>query len=85
MRALLPLARGTLASIESSGVAAGMPGPVSRGDVQTVYKHVDALTALDPAALQLYQALCERTVRLALERGAFDAATGERFRAALRG
>ena len=85
VRALLPLARGTLASIESSGVAAGMPGPVSRGDVQTVHKHVDALTAFDPEALQLYRALCERTVRLALERGAFDAATAKRFRAALRG
>ena len=85
VRALLPLARGTLASIESSGVAAGMPGPVSRGDVQTVHKHVDALTALDAEALQLYRALCERTVRLAVERGAFDAATAERFRAALRG
>ena len=84
VRALLPMARGTLASIETAGVAAGMPGPVSRGDVQTVHKHVDALAALDAETLHLYRALCERTVRLALERGAFDEATAGRFRAALR-
>ncbi len=83
VRALLPMARGTLASIESAGVAAGMPGPVSRGDVKTVHKHVDALAALAPETLQLYRALCERSVRLALQRGAFDEATAERFRAAL--
>ena len=85
VRALLPMARGTLASIESAGVAAGMPGPVSRGDVDTVHKHVEALGNLDAEVLDFYRALCERTVRLAIEHGAFDAATATRFRAALRG
>ncbi len=85
VRAMLPLARGTLASIASAGVAEGMPGPVSRGDLETVHAHVDALAALAPETLQLYRALCERTVRLALERGAFDEATADRFRDALRG
>ena len=85
VRALLPMARGTLASIESAGVAHGMPGPVSRGDVKTVHAHLDALAALPPETLRFYRALCERTVRLALERGAFDEATAGRFREALRG
>jgi predicted short-subunit dehydrogenase-like oxidoreductase (DUF2520 family) len=83
--ALLPMARGTLASIESVGVAAGMPGPVSRGDVKTVQKHVQALAALDGELLDLYRPLCERTVRLALERGAFGDEVAARFRAALQG
>ena len=34
VRALLPMARGTLASIESAGIAGGMPGPGSRGEVE---------------------------------------------------
>ena len=85
VRALLPMARGTLASIESTGVADGMPGPVSRGDVQTVHRHVDALAELTPRTLQLYRELCERTIGLAIERGAYDDVTAGRFRAALRG
>ena len=83
VRALLPLARGTLASIESAGIAGGMPGPVSRGDVESVAKHVAALAVLGVDTLGLYRQLCERTVRLAVEGGAIDAAVAARFREVL--
>ena len=79
VRALLPMARGTLASIESAGIAGGMPGPVSRGDVDSVAKHVAALAVLDVDTLGLYRQLCERTVPLAVERGAIDAELAARF------
>ena len=85
VRALLPLARGTLAAIEAAGIAGGMPGPVSRGDVSSIGKHLAALDALGgPQHLALYRALCARTVAIA-ERGrritpeaaqAFDALLG---------
>lgn len=55
LRALLPLARGTLASIEQLGVARGMPGPASRGDVGSIEKHVAALGAVDADMLRLYR------------------------------
>jgi predicted short-subunit dehydrogenase-like oxidoreductase (DUF2520 family) len=83
VRALLPLARGTLASIERAGVAAGMPGPVSRGDVETIAKHVAALESLDPHVVAFYRTLCASTIPLALECGAIDAQTAERIRAIL--
>lgn len=67
VHALMPLVRGTLASIEQVGLAQGMPGPVSRGDVASVAKHVDALAAFDPATLGLYREMCNRTVTIALE------------------
>ena len=85
VRALLPMARGTLAAIESAGIAAGMPGPVSRGDVQTVAKHVAALAELDAATNESYRLLCGRTVALALARGAIDEAKAERLRELLSG
>lgn len=78
--ALLPLARGTLDAIESAGIARGMPGPVSRGDVSTVAKHVAAMTQLGELLLSSYRLLCDRTVPLALARGGIDAATAERLR-----
>jgi len=69
IRALLPLLRGTADSIERSGPALGMAGPVSRGDVGTVEKHLRALAALDAGLVDLYCRLALRTVALGIERG----------------
>lgn len=83
-RALLPLARGTLAAIERAGIAGGMPGPVSRGDVHTVAQHAQALAGCEGDTLDSYRLLCRRTVQLALQRGAIDGVTAAKVRAMLR-
>jgi predicted short-subunit dehydrogenase-like oxidoreductase (DUF2520 family) len=74
-QALLPLARGTLAAIEAVGIADGMPGPVSRGDLKTVAQHLASFDPTDAAGLAAYRLLCARTVDLVEQRGALDAAT----------
>ena len=84
VRALLPLARGTLASIESAGLADGMPGPVSRGDVGSIEKHVAALSPLGPEVMEFYRVVCDRTIPLGMRRGAIDDAAAQRLRAILR-
>ena len=85
VRALLPLARGTLASIESAGIAGGMPGPVSRGDIGSIAKHVAALSPLGPEVMEFYRVLCDRTIPLGMRRGAIDPQAAARLRAVLRG
>ena len=85
VQALLPMMRGTLASIAQAGLAAGMPGPVSRGDVASVRKHVQAIKSLDARRLVLYRELCDRTVQLALAGGRIDEATAARVRDVLAG
>lgn len=80
VRALLPLARGTLASIEAAGLANGMPGPVSRGDVGSIEKHVAALTPLGPDVIEFYRVVCARTIPLGMQRGAIDEAAAARLR-----
>ncbi len=75
--ALLPLLRGTLESLARSGVAAGMPGPVSRGDAGTVRLHRQALQAVDPDMRDLYDRLCRRGLALARQAGRLDAAGAE--------
>jgi predicted short-subunit dehydrogenase-like oxidoreductase (DUF2520 family) len=80
VRALLPLAKGTLASIESAGLADGMPGPVSRGDVGSIEKHVAALAPLGPEVMEFYRVVCDRTIPLGVQRGAIDAAAATRLR-----
>ena len=84
VRALLPLARGTLASIDSAGIAQGMPGPVSRGDVSSIEKHVAALSPLGPEVMEFYRVVCERTIPLGMQRGAIDEAAAVRLREILR-
>ena len=83
LKALLPLAQGTLASIASAGIAGGMPGPVSRGDVGSVEKHLAALSALGEGRLSFYRRLCASTVPLALAHGAIDATLAQRILAVL--
>ena len=80
VRALLPLARGTLESIASAGVAGGMPGPVSRGDVGSIEKHVKALTPLGPEVMEFYRMVCDRTIPLGVQSGAIDEAAAARLR-----
>lgn len=81
VRALLPLARGTLAAIESAGIAGGMPGPVSRGDVASIDKHLHALSALDDERLlALYRALCACTVEIAQRGDRITPATAAAFK-----
>ena len=83
VRALLPLARGTLASIESAGIADGMPGPVSRGDIGSIEKHVAALSPLGPEVMEFYRVVCDRTIPLGTRRGAIDATAAARLRGIL--
>ena len=80
VRALLPLARGTLASIDSAGIAQGMPGPVSRGDISSIEKHVAALSPLGPEVMEFYRVVCDRTIPLGMQRGAIDEAAAVRLR-----
>ncbi|MBO9641709.1 MAG: DUF2520 domain-containing protein [Pseudacidovorax sp.] len=83
LKAMLPMAQGTLASIEAAGVARGMPGPVSRGDVASVTKHVQSLSSMPVEMQAFYRVLCSSTVRIAEGAGVIDAPTARRFGDAL--
>jgi len=77
--ALRPLVRGTLENIDRDGPPAALTGPVLRGDVATIARHLEALTADDAI---LYRALGRAALELAQKRG-MDDATAERVAAAL--
>lgn len=62
--ALVPLAQGALANVAERGAARGLTGPIRRGDVQTVQRHLAAL-AVRPETQELYRALGKATVKLA--------------------
>ena len=80
VRAIMPMIRGTLDAIEKGGIAGGMPGPVSRGDEQTVAAHIKALKEMNGEHLAFYRAHCSRTVDLAEEAERIDESTAQRLR-----
>jgi predicted short-subunit dehydrogenase-like oxidoreductase (DUF2520 family) len=61
LEAFLDLAEGTLANVRALGPAEALTGPVRRGDVATVERHLAALPDDERAA---YQALSEEAARL---------------------
>lgn len=79
LRALLPLARGTLSAIQSAGVARGMPGPVSRGDLPSIEKHLQAIAPMGQAMLDFYKNLCAATVPLAHQAGGINSSKAQEF------
>jgi len=81
--AMLPLVQGTLASIASAGLARGMPGPVSRGDIVSIEKHLASLASLDAPLQQLYREMCSRSIALGLEAGGVNAEQATRLRGML--
>jgi predicted short-subunit dehydrogenase-like oxidoreductase (DUF2520 family) len=69
-RALLNLARETLANIERFGPRGARSGPLSRGDYGTLRKHVAVLRAYPPEFLAAYIALTRLGARLVAPRPA---------------
>ncbi len=81
----LPLVEQTVANARSLGIAASLTGPATRGDAGTVAAHLAALAAGAPDAVPVYRALLERSIRIAIERGALSPEASGRLRTALAG
>ncbi len=83
--ALLPLMRGTLENLSGRTPGEALTGPVVRGDVPVVQRHVQALRSCSADVGEAYRALARRAVRLAAARRALDAAAAAALLAALTG
>ena len=81
---LLPLLKATTRNIETFGTVQVLPGPVDRGDAETVKRHIDGLRRIFPSGLPLYQELARQNVTLALEWGSIDQKKAEEIRTVLK-
>ncbi|MGQ9546820.1 MAG: Rossmann-like and DUF2520 domain-containing protein [Dehalococcoidia bacterium] len=68
-RALLPLLRGTVNNIGSIGLPDCLTGPVARGDLGTIQRHLNALEAKSFSLLSMYRELALETIPIALAKG----------------
>jgi predicted short-subunit dehydrogenase-like oxidoreductase (DUF2520 family) len=62
-KALLPLAESSLQNIKEKGFKDSLTGPIARGDVNTILKHIDALRG-HPELLSTYKELGLYTLQL---------------------
>jgi len=69
---LKPLIYGSLNNIENVGIPNALTGPISRGDVITVEKHIKGMEQMFPEVLPLYKKLGEYTVKIARAKGKID-------------
>lgn len=70
----------TLGNARALGIATALTGPMTRGDVGTLARHLEALARLAPGALPLYRAAAEREIALAEGRGALAPHAAESMR-----
>ena len=82
--AALPLVRGTLENLQRLGSPRALTGPISRGDAETVGRHLAALSRLPPEFAELYRCLGQYTICVALRKGSLSAAAAARLRRRLR-
>ena len=77
------LAEQTLANARALGIARALTGPMTRGDVGTLERHLATLRAHAPAVLALYVAAAEREIALAEGRGVLAPEAAAAMRASL--
>ncbi len=83
-QALLPLIRGTIHNIDTIGIPQCLTGPIARGDIKTIKKHLDALQKVAPALLSTYQELGLQTIPIALAKGRINQHQAEELQAILK-
>ncbi len=84
IKALMPLLRGTLSNIENVGLPNCLTGPIARGDLGTISRHLESLEKQATPLLSIYKELGQQTIPIALAKGKIDSQRAEELKALLR-
>jgi predicted short-subunit dehydrogenase-like oxidoreductase (DUF2520 family) len=71
--AVEPMVRAGMENVLAIGPEKALTGPVARGDIQTIRRHLDALAGADDGLRALYAACGRQAVELALRAGKISA------------
>lgn len=83
-RALLPLIQGTVNNVSNVGIPQALTGPIARGDLKTVCKHLESMKGTIPDYIFLYSCLGLYTSQIALEKGGIDKEQAAQFQEVFR-
>jgi predicted short-subunit dehydrogenase-like oxidoreductase (DUF2520 family) len=78
--AMHPLVAATVENVARLGCAGALTGPIARGDVETVGRHLEAIARSSPELTDLYALLGHRTLRIAENKGKLSEALVEQLR-----
>lgn len=67
-----PLIKGTINNLEAKGPIQALTGPIARGDLGTVRRHLGEMEKAIPAYLEFYKVMVRQTVEVALAQGGLD-------------
>jgi predicted short-subunit dehydrogenase-like oxidoreductase (DUF2520 family) len=84
IKALMPLLRGTLSNIENVGLPNCLTGPIARGDLGTISRHLESLERQAPPLLSIYKELGQQTIPIALAKGKIDSQRAEELKTLLK-
>jgi len=79
LKALMPLIAGTINNIGNIGIPKALTGPIARGDLSTIIKHLDCLEEMAPELMKLYSWLGFYTADIAVNKGTIDEKCMEEF------
>jgi len=68
-KAYIPLLQGSVNNIASVGLPGALTGPIARGDVKTIQRHLAALEKYAPDILPLYKELGRHTIPIGTAKG----------------
>lgn len=77
--ALIPLMTSVVQNLAQVGLPGALTGPVERGDVSSVERHLESLKKRAPQVVDLYKLLGRDVLRLALQKNPLDADAVARF------
>jgi len=83
-KSLLPLLKGTVNNIDNIGLPDCLTGPIARGDLGTISKHLNALETENSSVLTTYRDLGLQTIPIALASGKIDKHRAEEMKALLK-
>ncbi len=71
--ALIPLMTSVVQNLAQVGLPTALTGPVERGDVSSVARHLEVLVERAPGLVELYKLMGREALRIALSKGPLDA------------
>ena len=84
-KAYIPLLQGSVNNIAKMGFPGCLTGPIARGAVKTIQRHLAALEKSAPDILPLYKELGLKTIPIGIAKGTLSESNAEELRVLLEG
>ncbi len=83
LTAMLPLLKGTVKGLESVGIPNALTGPLARGDIGIIEKHIEELERRAPEVLPAYCQLALAQIPIAIDKGSLRTSAAKRIQTLL--